>query len=82
MKPKHPAGPPMTLGNIRQLGVQNLVASCLNDALSARRADRRVELSGRHRGAVVVVFADEARSPTSDERAPARREFFVPRRTS
>ena len=32
MKPKHPAGPPMTLGNIRQLGVQNLVASRLNDA--------------------------------------------------
>ena len=32
MKPKHPAGPPMTLGNMRQLGVQNLIASCLNDA--------------------------------------------------
>jgi hypothetical protein len=28
MKP----GPPMTLGNMRQLGVQNLIASCLNDA--------------------------------------------------
>jgi hypothetical protein len=32
MKPKLPAGPPMTLGNMRELGVQNLVASCLNDA--------------------------------------------------
>jgi hypothetical protein len=32
MKPKHPPGPPMDLGNMRQLGVQNLVASCLNDA--------------------------------------------------
>jgi hypothetical protein len=31
MKPKHPPGPPMTLGNMRGLGVQNLVASCLND---------------------------------------------------
>ena len=31
MKPKHPSGPPMTLGNMRQPGVQNLVASCLND---------------------------------------------------
>ena len=31
-KPKQPAGPPMTLGNMRQLGVRNLVASCLNDA--------------------------------------------------
>jgi hypothetical protein len=25
-------GPPMTLGNMRALGVQNLIASCLNDA--------------------------------------------------
>jgi hypothetical protein len=32
MNPKHPAGPAMTLGNMRQLGVQRLVASCLNDA--------------------------------------------------
>jgi hypothetical protein len=32
MKPKHPAGPPMTLGNMRALGVQNLITSCLNDA--------------------------------------------------
>jgi hypothetical protein len=31
-KPKHPAGPPMTLANMRDLGVQRLVASCLNDA--------------------------------------------------
>jgi hypothetical protein len=30
---KHPAGPPMTLGNMRQLGVQRLIASCLNDGL-------------------------------------------------
>jgi hypothetical protein len=29
---KQPAEPPMTLGNMRELGVQNLVASCLNDA--------------------------------------------------
>ena len=29
-KPK-PAGPPMTLGNMRELGVQRLIA-CLNDA--------------------------------------------------
>ena len=31
-KPKQPAGPPMTLDNMRHLGVQRLVASCLNDA--------------------------------------------------
>jgi hypothetical protein len=32
LKPKQPPGPPMTLGNMRALGVQNLLASCLNDA--------------------------------------------------
>ena len=29
---KHPPGPAMTLGNMRELGVQNLIASRLNDA--------------------------------------------------
>jgi hypothetical protein len=29
---KHPAGPPMTVGNMRRLGVRRLLASCLNDA--------------------------------------------------
>jgi hypothetical protein len=28
-EPKHPPGPPMTLGNMRELGVQRLIASCL-----------------------------------------------------
>lgn len=34
MPPKQPAppGPPMTLGNIRELGVRNLIAYCHNDA--------------------------------------------------
>jgi hypothetical protein len=32
LKPKHPAGPQMTLGNMRELGVKRLIASCLNDA--------------------------------------------------
>ena len=31
-KPKQPADPAMTLGNMREFGVQNLIASCLNDA--------------------------------------------------
>ena len=30
-KQQQPVGPPMTLGNMRQLGLQRLVASCLND---------------------------------------------------
>ena len=32
MNPKHPPGPPMTLGNMRRQGVRNLIAYCLNDA--------------------------------------------------
>ena len=32
MKAKQPAGPAMTLGNMRELGVQRLIASCLSDA--------------------------------------------------
>jgi hypothetical protein len=32
MKTKHPPGPAMTLGNMREMGVQNLIASCVNDA--------------------------------------------------
>jgi hypothetical protein len=31
-KPSRSTGPPMTLGNMRALGVQNLIAYCLNDA--------------------------------------------------
>jgi hypothetical protein len=31
MNPKHPPGPAMTLGNMRELGVQRSIASCLND---------------------------------------------------
>jgi hypothetical protein len=30
-KQKHPPGPPTTLGKMRQLGVQRLVAYCLRD---------------------------------------------------
>jgi hypothetical protein len=29
MRPKQPAGPGMTLGNMRELGVKRLIASCL-----------------------------------------------------
>jgi hypothetical protein len=32
MNPKHSPGPPMTLGNMRQQGVRNLVAYCLSDS--------------------------------------------------
>jgi len=29
-RPKHPPGPPMTLGNMRHLGVRGLAVHCLN----------------------------------------------------
>jgi hypothetical protein len=32
MKPKYPPGPPMTLGNLRELGVRGLNVLCLNPA--------------------------------------------------
>jgi hypothetical protein len=32
MSSNHPAGPPMTLGNMRRLGAHRFIASCLNDA--------------------------------------------------
>ena len=39
MNPKQPPGPPMTLGNMRELGVARLIASCL--VMSAfREADQ------------------------------------------
>ena len=38
MAPKHPPGPAMTLGNMRELVVQRLVVSCLNDALRSHRS--------------------------------------------
>jgi hypothetical protein len=31
-KQRHPPGPPLTFGNMRELGVARLIASCLNDA--------------------------------------------------
>jgi hypothetical protein len=54
-KQKHPAEPAMTLANMRELGVQNLIASCLNDAcrhtalidVSSYAADTEVPSFGR-----------------------------------
>jgi hypothetical protein len=43
MAPKHPPGPAMTLGNMRELGVKRLLASCLNDAC---RHQGLVDVSG------------------------------------
>jgi hypothetical protein len=35
VKPKQPDGQPMTLVNMRELGVQRLIASCLSDAAAS-----------------------------------------------
>lgn len=52
MKAKHPPGDPMTLGNMRSLGVQRLIAYCLNP-------------SCRHEGVVdVAKFADDVEVPS------------------
>jgi hypothetical protein len=37
MKQKQPTGPPMTLGNMRALGVQRLIASCLKTLAVTQR---------------------------------------------
>jgi hypothetical protein len=50
-KQKQAPGPPMTLGTMRHLGVQRLLASCLNDAC-------------RHQGLIdVSKFADDLEVP-------------------
>ena len=50
-KPKHPPGDPMTLGNMRHLGVHHLIASCLKDAC-------------RHQGLIdVSKFPDDTEVP-------------------
>jgi len=49
---KHPPGPPMTLGNMRHLGVNRLVASCLKDAC-------------RHQGLIdVAKYPDDVEVPS------------------
>ena len=50
---KHPPGPPMTLKNMRDLGVQRLFASCLNDACRHTALIDVSKLSRRDRSAVV-----------------------------
>jgi hypothetical protein len=51
-KQKHPPGEPMTLGNMRQLGVHRLVASCLKDAC-------------RHQGLIdVSKYPDDTEVPS------------------
>ena len=54
MKPKQPAGPAMTLANMRELGVQNLIASCLNDAC---RHTALIDVSGYPADAEVPSFS-------------------------
>jgi hypothetical protein len=66
----------MTLGNMRELGVQNLVAYCLNDACRHTALNRRVELSGRDGGAVVQEpgGVHQVRQPGQQDRRAAKLE--------
>jgi len=49
---KQPPGPPMTLGNMRHLGVQRLTATCLSDAC-------------RHQGIIdVSKYPDDTEVPS------------------
>jgi hypothetical protein len=43
---KHPPGEPMTLGNMRRLGVHRLVAACLNDTCQASTEHRCFQVPG------------------------------------
>jgi hypothetical protein len=52
VRPKQPPGEPMTLDNMRRLGVQRLIASCLNDAC-------------RHQGLInVSKYPDDVEVPS------------------
>jgi hypothetical protein len=61
MKPKHPAGLPMTQGNMSEFGVQKLIVFCLSDAchLTALPACRGIGLRARCRrlGSIVGCLA-------------------------
>ena len=65
MKPKQPLGPPMTLGNMRELGVQRLIACCLNDAC---RHTALIDVSSYPADTEVPYFRDsglcQVRRPT------------------
>jgi hypothetical protein len=71
---KQPHGPPMTLANMRDLGVQRLIASCLNDA--CRRTALSIELSGRARSPVFQKQSGlrQVRQPAKQDRPAAELE--------
>jgi hypothetical protein len=56
MRPKHPPGAPMMLGNMRELGVQRLIASCLNDAC---RHTAQIDVSSYPADTEVPYFRDK-----------------------
>ncbi len=53
MTAKQPPGPPMTLGNTRELGVRNLIASCLSEACRHTALIDVSSYPARDRGPVV-----------------------------
>jgi hypothetical protein len=66
----------MTLGNMRELGVQRLIASCLNDAC---RHQGLIEVSGYPADTEVPWFRSrvkcaKVRQPRQQDRRPAKLE--------
>jgi hypothetical protein len=81
MTTKHPAGPPMTLGNMRKLGVQRLVAYCRRDA--CRHAGLiDVSKCGRYPAAMVseARLLHEMRRAQALHRRPAELERAAAKR--
>jgi hypothetical protein len=62
VNPKQPAGPPMTLGNMRELGVQRLVASYLNDAC---RHTALIDVSSYSAETEVPYFSRKSFAPSA-----------------
>jgi hypothetical protein len=65
-KPKQPHGPAMTLGNMRELGVHRLVASCLNDSC---RHTALIDVSSFPAGTEIPSFGAAWSAPSAPAEA-------------
>jgi|AmaraimetFIIA100_FD_contig_51_10582628_length_479_multi_3_in_0_out_0_2 hypothetical protein len=70
MAPKNPPGEPMTLGNMRHLGVHRLIASCLQDAC---RHQGLIDVSKYPDDTEVPWFASKVVCAKCGARPPHRR---------
>jgi len=70
VNPKHPPGPPMTLGSMYEHGVHHLIGFCHNDALVPAAGQVR-QVRGRARRCAAELER-EGRYARQLERAPSR----------